>query len=430
MEKLRILYTIQNVGGIDFSQDVGDTVPVKQTLQGLQDAEHKVKCLKLEGNIPRLFEDVQSFENATDASSGLTGTPFFRGIEGGMRRLQGELGIPYFAFFDSYRFKEACSRLLSEFDICHEHNGLFCGGSAWACSRVGFPYVLTFSADPILELDLVGRPLKGIHAWVAREEAKFTYNTAQRIICVSDPAKQHLVDMWRVNPEKISVMSNGVDLTLFGAQYDPSPVRSNYGLEGSPVVSFVGGFQPWHGIDLLVESFARILQEFPNCKLLLVGDGPDRINIERKIEELGISPNVIITGLVPQIQVPKILSTVDVAVIPYPELPKELWFSPLKLYEYMAAGKAIVASRSGQIADVIQDEYNGVLVKPGDVIGLADNIIKLLNNPDQRDWLGNNARQQAVERHSWEGYIRKLIELYQGVLARPLPIDAKRGVAA
>jgi glycosyltransferase involved in cell wall biosynthesis len=201
-------------------------------------------------------------------------------------------------------------------------------------------------------------------------------------------------------------------------------------LEGSPVVSFVGGFQPWHGIDLLVESFPRILQEFPNCKLLLVGDGPDRINIERKIEELGISPNVIITGLVPQIQVPKILSTVDVAVIPYPELPKELWFSPLKLYEYMAAGKAIVASRSGQIADVIQDEYNGVLVKPGDVIGLADNIIKLLNNPDQRDWLGNNARQQAVERHSWEGYIRKLIELYQGVLARPLPIDAKRGVAA
>jgi glycosyltransferase involved in cell wall biosynthesis len=179
-----------------------------------------------------------------------------------------------------------------------------------------------------------------------------------------------------------------------------------------------------------VESFPRILQEFPNCKLLLVGDGPDRINIERKIEELGISPNVIITGLVPQIQVPKILSTVDVAVIPYPELPKELWFSPLKLYEYMAAGKAIVASRSGQIADVIQDEYNGVLVKPGDVIGLADNIIKLLNNPDQRDWLGNNARQQAVERHSWEGYIRKLIELYQGVLARPLPIDAKRGVAA
>jgi len=80
MEKLRILYTIQNVGGIDFSQDVGDTVPVKQTLQGLQDAEHKVKCLKLEGNIPRLFEDVQSFENATDASSGFTGTPFFRGI--------------------------------------------------------------------------------------------------------------------------------------------------------------------------------------------------------------------------------------------------------------------------------------------------------------------------------------------------------------
>lgn len=428
MERLRILYAIQNVGGIDFNHDVGDTVPVKQTLQGLEDAGHIVQCLKLEDGLPRLYEDVKQFDSATLSSNGLSGNPLFKGIERGVRRLQRELRMSYFAIFDTYRFQEACSQLLSGFDICHEHNGLFSSGTAWACSRMDFPYLLTFSADPIMELELVGRPLKGIHAWVAREEARFTYKTARRIICVSDPAKQHLIDVWQVNPEKIVVVPNGVDVNLFGKPYDPVHVRSNYGLDDYPVVGFVGGFQAWHGIDLLVESFVRIQTEIPECKLLLVGDGPDRMNIENKIEKLGVSVDVIITGLVPQIQIPELLSAMDVTVIPYPELPKELWFSPLKLYEYMAAGKAIVASGSGQIAEVIQDDYNGVLVKPGDVIGLADRIVGLLSDPDQRAWLGKNAQQQAVERHSWQGYIRKLEELYRSVLAEPLPVGGMKGI--
>lgn len=430
MDRLRILYAIQNVGNVDFNLDVGDTVPVKQTLQGLEDEGHKVFCLKIENGVPQLYEDVKKFDRATLSLNGLSGNSLFKGIERGARRLQRELRIPYFAFFDTYRFQAACSQLLSGFDLCHEHNGLFSGGSAWACSRMDFPYVLTFSADPIMELELVGRPLKGIHAWVAREEARFTYGTARKIICVSDPAKQHLIEVWRVKPEKITVMPNGVDVNLFGELFDPLRVRSNYGLDDFPVVGFVGGFQSWHGIDLLVESFIRIRTEIPECKLLLVGDGPERMNIEKKVEKLGASAEVIITGLVPQSRVPELLSAMDVAVIPYPELPKELWFSPLKLYEYMAAGKAIVASGSGQIAEVIQDGHNGALVKPGDVIELANRIISLLKDPDQRAWLGKNAQQQAVEKHSWQGYIRKLVELYRSVLAEPIPVGGMKGIQA
>jgi len=117
--------------------------------------------------------------------------------------------------------------------------------------------------------------------------------------------------------------------------------------------------------------------------------------------------------LVPQAKIPEILSAVNVAVIPYPQLPKELWFSPLKLYEYMAAGKAIVASSSGQIAEVVQDGYNGLLVEPGNVNEFAQAITRLLKDPVELDWLGKNARQQAVEHHSWDGYIRRLEAVYQ-----------------
>jgi glycosyltransferase involved in cell wall biosynthesis len=93
-----------------------------------------------------------------------------------------------------------------------------------------------------------------------------------------------------------------------------------------------------------------------------------------------------------------------------------MWFSPLKLYEYMAAGKAIVASRTGQIAEVIKHEVNGLLVEPGNVSDLAQAIICLLNDHDERKRLGINARRQAIEQHSWDTYIRRLEEFYFNAL--------------
>jgi hypothetical protein len=196
--RLRILYAIQNVGGIDFAQDIGDTVPVKQSLVGLKRAGHTVDCLQLQGNRVAVIQDVINPDRRLTAPLGISGHQVFRSLEGGVRRIQRVLNVPYFAFFDSFRFYEACCRLVSGYNLIHEHNGLFCLGAAWACTRHRMPYVLTFSADPIMERDLVGKPLMGIHARVARKGARFTYQAANRILCVSEPAKSHLVDTWRV----------------------------------------------------------------------------------------------------------------------------------------------------------------------------------------------------------------------------------------
>ncbi len=417
MRKLRILYTIQNVGGIDFTRDVGDTVPVKQTLRGLQRSGHQVACLKLEGNRVDFYSDMEHLNEPQVAPLGMSDTRFFRLVEGGIRRLQKEVRLPYFAFFDSFRFSEACDRILPGYHLVHEHNGLFCLGTALACARSGKPYLLTFSADPILERKVVGNPLKGIHALVARKEALFTYRLARRIICVSEPAKEHLVTIWGVNPDKIQVMPNGVDVELFGARHDARKARAALGLDREQIICFVGSFQLWHGLDLLVESFSQVHRDFPDTLLLLVGDGPARSAVEKSAVNHGVSRAVKITGLIPQAQVPMILAAVDIAVLPYPQLPGEIWFSPLKLYEYMAAGKAIVASRSGQIAEVIQDGRTGLLVKPGDAGELARAICRLLIYPEERRTLGENARRQTFERHSWESYVRKLEEVYQSVLS-------------
>jgi glycosyltransferase involved in cell wall biosynthesis len=374
--------------------------------------------MQLQNRAVIAYSDVSTLDKTCNVTSGLSKTRPFMIFESGVRRLQRGLRLPYFAFFDTFRFYEACMRFLPGHDLCHEHNGLFCVGAALACRRLGIPYILTFSADPLYERALGGRPLRGLHRLVAGWEARFTYRLADKIICVSEPARRHLAKTWQVDLDKIVVMPNGVDLLRFRPDYDPQPVRAELALSDGPVVGFVGGFQHWHGLDRLVESFAAVLAEYPHAMLLLVGDGRARPAVESKIAELGLESSVIITGLVSQERVPEMLAVIDVAVIPYPKLPRELWFSPLKLYEYMAAGKAIVASRSGQIAEVIEDGHNGLLVEAGNVADLTRATLRLLGNPAERARLGRNAHRQASEQHSWATYIERLEQIYLSVRHR------------
>ena len=416
-QRLKIAYAIQNVGGIDFSQDVGDTVPVKQSLLGLQRAGHEVRCFQLKDRGVLQYDDLSDIRKVLKTPLKITGSAPFLKFESAVRRTQKLLRLPYFAFLDTYRFYEACYQNFPAFDLCHEHNGLFCIGAALACRKLSIPYILTFSADLLLERALVGKPLKGLHARIAATEARFTYKFAKKILCVSEAARRHLIDTWQVDPEKIAVMPNGVDINLFkptNAQSDD--LRHELGLNGSQIITFVGGFQPWHGLDLLVESFAMLLKEIPTAKLLLVGDGRARPDVEKSIQKFGIAPNVMITGFLPQGRIPAFLSIADLAIMPYPQLPKELWFSPLKMYEYMSAGKAIVASRAGQIAEVIEDGYNGVLVEPGNTGSLTQTMIRLLKDEKERNRLGMNARQQAVEKHSWDRYVSRLETIYMSAL--------------
>ncbi|MGH2538637.1 MAG: glycosyltransferase family 4 protein, partial [Candidatus Promineifilaceae bacterium] len=413
---LRVAYAIQNVGGIDFSQDLGDTVPVKQTLLGLGRAGHEITCFLLRGREVERLEEIANPPVGRPAPQGMSGSAAYRLVESGARRLQRRLGLPYLALFDSRRFYEALRRCLPAYDLCHEHNGLLSIGAALASWRSGVPYVLTLSADPFLERQAMGRPLRGVQGALAGLEARLSYRLAQRIICVSKPAKRYLSEAWRVDEAKIVVLPNGVDTQLFSANSDGRRVRERLGLGEAPVVAFVGAFQPWHGVEKLVASFAQVVSELPDAHLLLVGDGRARPEIEREIEAQRLEAAVSITGLVAQSRVPELLAAADVAVLPYPQLPKELWFSPLKLYEYMGAGKAIVASRSGQIAEVIEDGQNGVLVAPGDVPALAQAIARLLRDPAERDKLGANARQTALERHSWAEHTRRLEDVYRSVL--------------
>lgn len=346
-------------------------------------------------------------------SPGVSGSRLFKAFESGLRRLQSELSIPYFGLFESLRFYEAARQILPGYDISHEYHTLFGLGTALACRRLNMPRILTVDADLLLESRIIGRPLRGFHAAVARWGIRLSFGAATTLICVSEAAKRHFISKWNVAPEKIVVVPNGVDTAAFDPRESAHQLRDRLGLNSEPVIMFVGGFQPWHGLEQLVEAFAAVARKRPAARLILVGDGPARPAVEQQIGQMGLAKSVCITGYVAHEAIPDWLAMADVVVAPYPALPEELWFSPLKLFEYMAAGKAIVASQAGQIAEVIQHGHNGLLVRPGNISQLAEATLDLLDDPGQRMRLGQNARQQAVEQHSWAAYTRRLESVYQ-----------------
>jgi glycosyltransferase involved in cell wall biosynthesis len=123
---------------------------------------------------------------------------------------------------------------------------------------------------------------------------------------------------------------------------------------------------------------------------------------------LGLSHALRFIGLIPHADVPRYMAAADVAIVPYPKMDRENWLSPLKLFEYMASGKAIVASSVGQVAEIIQHEKNGLLVPPGNAGIMADAIKRLISDGELQMQLGQQARHDVIQKHSWETYITHL----------------------
>jgi glycosyltransferase involved in cell wall biosynthesis len=338
-------------------------------------------------------------------------------------RIQQLLGIPYLNVFSSLRQYDACLHCLPGHDVVYERNGLYRDGVARACKRLGMPYVLFVDADEILEHDYMGESITGLLRWRASKMFQYNLDAADCVICVSEPAKQNLVNAWGVSAEKVAVLANGVDVERF-RPYPESryQVREQLGVGERPLLLFVGSFYSWHDVATLLVAFSQVLATNPEARLVLAGDGAQRQTMVQRAGDLGIAHAVHFVGFVPHAKVPHLISAADVAVAPYPATDRELWLSPMKLYEYLACGTPIVASATGQIAQVIRDGKNGLLVPPGDAAALAVALNRLLDNPGLCVQMGHQARNDAVQEHSWDRYLGRLERIFAAVRTRQ-PLD-------
>lgn len=418
---MRIAYLFQS-SGIDLSESRAAQIHMYNIVKGLRDAGHQIVWA---ANVPgKRVVCAHDPDRARDGNLqpsdfcrlGLSGRWPFIGLEKTAKHAEHALRMEYFGLFDSYRMLDACRRNLSGMDVYHERYNLMGVGGVLASRAMGIPLVLEVNADPLAERDCAARPLRGLHRLWAKWSLRFAAAGAARIVCVSDVSALALSTSWGVPAARITVLPNAADVVRFGADSDPALVRRSLGLFDEPLVIFVGGFYSWHDTDTLIDSFGSVVGRFPRAKLLMVGDGPKLPEAKQSVTRSGLGKSVLFAGAVPHDQVAALLSAADVAVALWSPESAQFWQSPLKLYEYMAAAKAIVASRSGQVGDVIEDGHLGLLVEPHDVRATSEALVRLLGDSAERARLGANARRRAVNEHSWANYIRRLEGIYETAL--------------
>lgn len=237
-----------------------------------------------------------------------------------------------------------------------------------------------------------------------------TCRAASRVIVVSTPLKRILAS-FGVPEERIVVMPNGADPEVFHPDLDGGPVRERLGLQGRIVVGFTGILRAWHGLDLLVDAFGRVGRGRDDLHLLIVGDGPIRAELEARIRAAGLEDRVTISGRVPHDQVRDWVAAMDVTVSPR----ATAYASPMKVLEYMAMGRAVVAPAMDNLRDILADGEEGLLFVPEDPEALAGALERVIGDGALRERLGKAARRKVETERTWAHNARAVVRLVEAL---------------
>ncbi len=305
----------------------------------------------------------------------------------------------------AFRFNTELRQALEDeghFDLVYERYSLWSHAGMDHAQRRGVPGLLEVNAPLIAEQAqhriLVDRARA---EWVAHR----VFGNATALIAVSQGVASYL-ESYPCTEQRVHIIPNGVNSDRF-----PADVRAS--LPPAPgvfTIGFVGTLKPWHGLQALVDAFARVHAVDATVRLLMVGEGPQRAPLEAELTARGLRDAVHFTGSVDPADIPGLLASMDAAVAPYSCLP-HFYFSPLKVYEYMAAGLAVVASRIGELDGLIDHGVSGLLCAPGDPVELACSLLELRADPALRTRLGQAARAKVLEAHTWDWTVLRILDL-------------------
>jgi len=409
---LEIGYVLQN-GVPDFTKVSGPLLHIRAVVQGLRKAGHHVRTVAARDHGVMWTDDLESW---TNAPYGFSRMPPFRLVERPLRRLQYELGLPYLNLFESIRYADACSQALRGRTIIYERHGYLGYGGVLTARRRGVPLVIELNGNIVREIDAIGIAMSDTQRRIGRWITRRTLLAADHVVVVSDALNRELVERLRIPPNRITTVVNGVDVELFSHARDTLEVRRRYELGRGPLVTFVGSFQPWHGVDALVGAFGAVHRRYPEARLLLVGDGEGRENVVAQLRTTTYADRVVLTGRMLPAQVADIVLASDAVVAPYAYRHDDIVGTPLKLMEYMAAGKAIVAT-TAHIHEIVEHGRTGLRVEPASADALAAGILTVLDDAHLRARLGNAARAH-VQQFSWDAVVQKLLAVFAAVTSR------------
>ena len=233
---------------------------------------------------------------------------------------------------------------------------------------------------------------------------------AAAVLAVSKPLAEHAIACG-VDPERVHVVANAVDPLVFCPGASNPDYRSNLGLSDGPVLGFVGGLRQWHGVEILPALLRRLVSRFPTAQLVIVGSGPLETSLKQSLAELGLGNHVLFMGALEHASVARVIREFDIALAPYPQLDHSFYFSPLKLFEYMACGTAVVAADVGQISEVVDHGATGLLYPAGDLDELVARCETILLDPSLQQALGTKAANEILANFTWDQNAARVVEI-------------------
>jgi N-acetyl-alpha-D-glucosaminyl L-malate synthase BshA len=283
-----------------------------------------------------------------------------------------------------------------DLDVFHVHYSIPHSTAAHlAREMTGVPYVVTLHGSDvtILGSDSSYLPVNS-----------HTIDEANAITTVSQFMVDEAYSRLGINKE-IRVIPNFVDTDIFA----PNSCKENYLGNGEDVViSHISNFRPVKRVHDLVYAMKMVSRKDPGTKLMLIGDGPERISVERLVKRLDLEEYVTLTGF--RSDVANLLSCSDVVV-----LCSETESAPLTLLEGMSSGLPVVATRVGGIPEIIKDGVNGLLVQSKNPEAIAEKILELNSDPEMRRSLGEAARETVLEKYTAEKIVGQYLETYESV---------------
>lgn len=398
-KNLNILYLIGD-RGLDLTKGEGYKIHVLKIIDGLEKKGHKVFLLTINEN-PSLPE----FDNYLTVQHKYL--RFF------FHRL-----FPFTGTINSINIMLHIIKLnkIYQFNVIHERFGLYAFGGILASRILRIPHLTEINGPGIEEKKLFTKDIAPIQKFTAKMIRKFCLRNTDHIIAVSNNLKSFLLDNHLINRrDKITVLPNAADVTAFNKQFDVQSIKASLSSEDTFIIAYTGTLQVWYAIEDLISAFPLVRKEVPNAFLLVAGEGQAREKLENLVRLHGISNKVRFVGYINHDKIPEIIAVADVVVAPYKEVGMPFFNSPIKIFEYLSAGKAIVASKIGQIAEILQDQHTALLVTPSQIEELANAIIRLARDDNLRNYLSKNAKIES-RKYSWDRYTDSLVNIYKELI--------------
>lgn len=287
-------------------------------------------------------------------------------------------------------------------DLIYERYALFLFVTVWLARRRRIPVVLEINDSAVVERV---RPL--FLRTLARRIERWCLTRADGLVFISTRFRDLLTAEYGALAPSV-VSPNAVDGRFDPERHDREALRRQRGLSGRTVCGHVGVFAHWHGVTAFVRRMIERLPEWPtDLTLLLVGDGKELPAVRAEVQARGLAERIVLPGRVPHGEVPAWLACMDYAVLP----DSNEYGSPMKLFEQMAMGVAVVAPDYDPVAEVIADGATGWLFPRKDLDACIDRVLALAARPDERGSVGTAARAYIHRERRWRNNAQQLLAL-------------------